>query len=147
MSFRSDLERGRANEERFAEWLKSQGFTGIKFCEWKGYDVMAEIDGKVRTFEVKTDFADTPNIAIEFLCLRRGETSGIMSTHSDYWVQFDGYGDAMMWRTKALREFIAEKKPPMVYGGDDKLALMFLVRKDELPPFREVAFETGNGYF
>lgn len=143
----TDLRKGQENEQRMASWLSDHGFEDIKFCEWKGYDIMATIGGKVRTFEVKTDFAETGNIAIEFMCLRRKETSGIMASSSDYWVQFDGYGSGMMWRTEDLREYIRNARPPMVYGGDNRDALMFLIRRDDLPPHKPIEFETGNGYF
>jgi len=147
MAFATDLKKGQENERRFAHWLEEKGATEIKYNAWKDYDVMATLGGRIRTFEIKTDFATTENVAIEFFCLRRKEPSGISSTRADYWVQFEGYGNGMMWKTSDLLDFIRSNKPKMVYGGDGKMSLMFLVKKEELPPSRLISFDVGNGYF
>lgn len=139
--FQKDLASGQANERRLADWLGSNGFTDVTFGSGKGWDVKATRGKRELSFEVKTDFADTPNIAIEYFCLRRCEPSGIMSTESEYWVQFDGYGDAMMFRTDVLTQFIRDSKPRMVYGGDGRDSLMFLLERSRLPSHRVIKFK------
>lgn len=139
--FHRDLASGQANERRLASWLGSNGFTDVTFGSGKGWDVRALKGKRELSFEVKTDFAETPNIAIEYFCLRRREPSGIMASEAEYWVQFDGHGDAMMFRTEILRQFIRDSKPRMAYGGDGRDALMFLVEKKVLPSHRVIKFK------
>lgn len=131
--FIEDLKRGQINEKRFGAYLESKGYTDIKFSEWKTYDILATKDGQQVTFEVKTDFIVSENIAVEFFCLRREQVSGILATESDYWVQFFGYEDAFVFKTSDLKQFILDTHPKIVYGGDGKNALLFLIKKSELP--------------
>lgn len=138
--FHKDLASGQVNEKRLVAWLGSNGFTDVTLGSGKGWDIKARKIERELSFEVKTDFADTPNIAIEFFCIRRREPSGIMATEAEYWVQFDGYGDAMMFRTDILRQYLCEAKPRMVYGGDGRDALMFLIEKAKLPSHRLIKF-------
>lgn len=138
--FQRDLASGQVNEQRLAGWLGSNGFTDVTLGSGKGWDIKATRGKRELSFEVKTDFADTRNIAIEYFCIRRCEPSGIMATEAEYWVQFDGYGDAMMFRTDILRQYLREAKPRMVYGGDGRDALMFLIEKAKLPSHRRISF-------
>lgn len=137
IKFQSDLKAGKVNEEKFAKYLESKEFKDVKFCDFKSYDIIAQRGGKFLTFEVKTDLIESENMAIEFFCLRRFEPSGIMATTADYWVQYFG-DNAVMFKAEVLKKFLQETKPKMVYGGDDKLALLFLVKKSELPEHKVI---------
>lgn len=86
--FYENLEFAQKGEEEVARLLndKFPDFKVIGFNEDKACDILAEVDGKEVTIEVKEDVRtkDTGNVVIE--CESRGKPSGIMTTQADFWV-------------------------------------------------------------
>lgn len=87
-NFYDNLEYAQAGEEEVAELLsrKFKDFNLKSFNEDKDCDIVADIDGREVTIEVKEDVRtkDTGNVVIE--CESRGKPSGIMTTNADFWV-------------------------------------------------------------
>lgn len=119
--FREDLLKGQKSEYDFKEILERWSqVVSVETNNDYRYDLKAILkDGKVLTFEVKTDFksAETGNIGIEFEC--RGKPSGIGSSEADIWIfkLEDGF-----WSISSnnLKQLIDSKSYFRVVVGGDK---------------------------
>ena len=87
--------------------------------------------------EVKTErdkWKDTGNIVIEFES--RGRPSGIATTEAEYWFHNLALGEdivmTLVFPTKTLRNYIAQRQPRMVRGGDDMTSRMYLINLKDL---------------
>ena len=103
------FEKGDRGEDLWVKYLQSKGVTKInrapkgKFYDW---DIKAEWDGCVRTFEVKYDTIgyslaerrcdpENPNLYIEFENTTKGELSGIYASKADEYVYMFERGDSV----------------------------------------------------
>ena len=91
--FRKDLIEGQKGEKVIADYLqKNYGLTNIEFNDDIRYDIKGEKDGKILTFEVKTDRYEyfkkykTYNIFVEQECSNK--PSGINATQADYFIYY-----------------------------------------------------------
>ena len=87
--------------------------------------------------EVKTErdkWKDTGNIVIEFES--RGRPSGIAATEAEYWFHNLALGEdivmTLVFPTKTLRNYIVQRQPRMVRGGDDMTSRMYLINLKDL---------------
>lgn len=86
-NFKKDLEVAKTTEKEVAEILtKNLGATILSFETTGAYDILACLDGKDTSFEVKEDFIckSTNNVGLEFEY--RGKPSGIMKSIADYYI-------------------------------------------------------------
>ena len=98
------FEKGNRGEDLWVKYLQSMGVTKInrapkgKFYDW---DIKAELDGCVRTFEVKYDTIGyslnpkNPNLYIEFENTAKGELSGIYASKADEYVYMFERGNSV----------------------------------------------------
>jgi len=125
-SFYNDLENGNKYERWFGSLLST---TGISYNNDKRYDIL--YNGI--TYEIKSDKQTyTGNIAIEYSC--NGKKSGIEATEADYMVFiFPLISEVWKIKTKKLKELISNTKNiKKVKGGDNKLASLYLFKREEV---------------
>lgn len=122
-NFKSDLDFGKKAEEwvslELQDALSKKGEPVL--VKEKGHDIMICL--KV---EVKSDRLTprTGNVAVEIEC--SGQPSGLTSTDSDIWV-WEIAGRRYWVKVSDLREYIKEKHPPVVMGGDGARSKMVLI--------------------
>jgi len=105
--FKKDLVKGELGENEIIEYMQNLGFQFINRRNDNKYDFSMGYNGKIYTYEIKTDIfpRDTGNIAIEVES--RGKPSGVSVTHADYFVTyFKHLGEIWNIKTKNLLELI-----------------------------------------
>lgn len=87
--------------------------------------------------EVKTErdkWSATRNIVIEFES--RGKPSGIATTQADYWFHNLARGNdiisTIVFPVSVLRQYIQDRKPRIVRGGDDMTSKLYLINLKDL---------------
>lgn len=122
--FRKDLKVAKASEEEAAALLTSiYGAEILDFEDTNKYDILAKINEKLHTFEVKEDFycEKSGNIGVEFEC--RGKPSGIAVSESDFYIYKihlpQNNIKYAMHKTSRLKESIAKKEYFRVATGGD----------------------------
>jgi len=95
----------------------------IEFEHTNKYDILAEINGKNCTFEVKEDFIceTTGNVGLEYEC--RGKASGIQTSIADYYIyklhtKYFGI-QYVLHKTSALKKMIDENRYFRIVNGGD----------------------------
>lgn len=122
-NFKKDLQKGVDGEDEIIKYMQSIGFTFIDRCSDNRYDFSMMYNGKVYTYELKTDMycskdSDTGNIVIEVES--RGHYSGISVTQADFFVTyFPNLGEIWNIPTNDLRKLIAEENLPLKEGKGD----------------------------
>lgn len=114
-NFYDNLEFAQAGEEEVADLLerKFKDFKLKDFNEDKDCDLVADINGREVTIEVKEDVRvmDTGNVVIE--CESRGKPSGIMTTTADFWVfrlhTKDGIRN-LLFKTKDVKQAVRDRR-------------------------------------
>ena len=135
--FKEDLTKGQEYERKFAQYLADEkGYTTFSFSDDERWDILAvreTPDGRrADTFEVKADFyEDTPNLAIELMCLHRGKLTGIWASQAKYFVYMFQHGKWYVFETVDIRKYIAENDVKIVRGGDNKYSVIALLTKKE----------------
>jgi len=114
-NFYDNLEYAQVGEEQVAELLERR-FKDFKlkgFNEDNECDIVADIDGREVTIEVKEDVRtkDTGNVVIE--CESRGKPSGIMTTKANFWVfrihTVDGIRN-ILFKTVDLKQAVRDRR-------------------------------------
>jgi len=123
-NFIKDLTVAKKTEKEVAAILeKKYNAKILEFGKDHRYDILALIDGKEVSFEVKEDFMcqHTNNIAVEFEC--RGKKSGINTTEADYYIYVvPKAGDVtayIMYKTSEIIRKIEDKKYFRIVNGGD----------------------------
>jgi len=122
--FNADLKVARKTEIEVAKIIeKSLNAEILEFGNTNKWDILALIDGKEVSYEVKEDFMcwKTGNVAVEYSC--RGKSSGIETTEADFYIYKINFEndriEYVMHTTEAIKKMIAKnlyfKK---VNGGD-----------------------------
>lgn len=127
---------GNIAEKLVIETLNTYGYDAKKNedkAKKYDYDVLATINGKEVSFEVKFDVmaARTGNIAIEYWNSKKNQPSGIMVTKADYWVHVieDEEQTKLVYVTPVanLKKFIELNKPKRtIESGGDNNANLYL---------------------
>lgn len=121
INFKDDLKSGQEREKDFAEYLKSIGYTNVRFNEsddrsqLKKYDLMAiHPDGYEETFEIKWDsyVKKTGNIYVE---IRQGygfhTPSGISVCEADWFIYIVNGMHTYMVSPKDLKQHMRNNHP------------------------------------
>lgn len=123
--FKKDLPIAQQTEFQVARLLETKiGARIIEICKTNKYDILANVEGKQISFEVKEDFSceRTGNVGLEFQC--RGKDSGIMTSQADYYVykiHTKNYGIKMfLLRTSMLKNMIKEREYFRIVNGGDR---------------------------
>jgi len=122
--FRADLEVAKKTEKEVAILLeKIYKAKILEFGTTNEWDILAEIGGKVYSFEIKEDFIGerTGNVGLEYSC--RGKLSGIETSKADFYIyklHTRDYGiKYVQHETKTLKEKIKNVEYfTTVNGGD-----------------------------
>jgi hypothetical protein len=124
-NFRKDLSVAKKTEKDVSKLLEIVcGAKILEFDETNKYDIVALINDKRVTFEIKEDFMceQTGNVGVEFEC--RGKPSGIQTSEADYYiykVHTKEYGiKYIVHQTKALKKMIENSKYFRIASGGDK---------------------------
>lgn len=124
-NFKKDFEESKTSVKEVCEKLETS--FGAKILDLEDtyrYDILAEIDGRQITFEVKEDFLceKTGNVGLEFEY--RGRPSGIQTSEADYYVyklHTKDFGIQFVMHTKdVLLEKIENEKYFRIVNGGDK---------------------------
>lgn len=107
------------------------------------FDVVAQYNGQVLTFEVKNDAmaSKTGNMCIEYHNTKKDAASGLYATKANWWVH---KLDDTLWIIKVsdLLSFTATEKPDKtIKSGGDKNANLFIYKIDR---FTSVAKELSS---
>ena len=134
--FREDLQNANIEEHILAKKLvELKGFDGYKLNDTSDYDFMIFQDSpggrKQITYELKEDKYKNENIAIEFFCLQRFKSTGISIGTAD-WVVIKKLGNYYFIKPAKLKSLLKEIKPTIIYGGDGKNAINFLLKVENL---------------
>lgn len=134
-NFNQDLHTAQKTENDVGLILKYKGANTVSFNSDGDYDIMANFNGKVLTFEVKEDFkvGVTGNIAVEFES--REKPSGIQTSKADYYIYAlhmkNCIVEYIMFKTETLRKIIASHHYfKIVTGGDENSKTKFYLFKD-----------------
>lgn len=132
--FKEDLEEGKRWENVVILFLVSNfKFKWLKQADVKEFDLYGEHeDGRMISFEVKTDMyeTDTGNMAIE--SESRGKPSGIMATESDYFIYFYPRLNQMyLIDSQELKEIVKDGEHRVVMGGDGNTSRLHLLPRSK----------------
>ena len=120
--FNKDLPLGKKAEREAAKKLEARGFTNIEIIEgnFTPYDIKANFQNKLYTFEVKHDIMapKTGNAAIEYVS--RGKMSGIRATKADYWIHKIGSNFYIIKTSMLRQKMLVEKSFDRDTVGGDK---------------------------
>jgi len=123
LEFNSDLKLGNDGEVAVIKFLESKGSTLIRTNNDNKYDLKMESNGKVTTYEIKTDVKcaplfDTGNIFIEFSS--RKKPSGIQVTQADWFVTYFQYLNELWFiKSDKLQELIKTNEFPVFKDAGD----------------------------
>lgn len=121
-------------EKRFKDF-KLKGFNDDRDC-----DILADIDGREVTIEVKEDVRtkDTGNVVIE--CESRGKPSGIKTTKALFWVfrvHTEGGIRNILFKTVDLKQAVRDRrfhnKRQMTHT--DSVNVLYFFRLDDLEEY------------
>jgi hypothetical protein len=114
LEFNSDLKLGNDGEKTIIDFLESKGSKYISSNNDNQYDIKMLKNGKVITYEIKTDVTcaplfDTGNIFIEFKS--RGKQSGITVTKADWFVTYFKYlNEVWFIKSENLKQLILDNE-------------------------------------
>jgi len=123
-NFSKDLPVAKKTEQEVAELLKTLYKAEItKFCNSSKFDILAKIEEKEYSFEVKEDFMSwkTGNVALEFEC--RGKPSGILTSEANFYIyKIHGKNGIhfYLFKTKTLKEMVEKKEFHRIVSGGDE---------------------------
>lgn len=122
--FKKDLPVAVETEKEAATLLERlYGAKIIDFCNSNKYDILAEIQNRKYSFEIKEDFMSwkTGNVALEFEC--RGKPSGIEISQADFYI-YKIHGKKgirfYLFKTNSLKKMVDRKEFFRVVNGGDE---------------------------
>lgn len=123
---------GDSAELAVASWFRSLGFETFKTLGQASFDLLLTC-----RVEVKRDLraAETGNVAVEVEY--RGRSSGIHDSQATYWA-FVLDDEALVIKTRTLRDLISRSEFPERYCGDGNQSLVRLVPVDTLRKAKDV---------
>lgn len=143
-----NLKQGEDGQKRWVEYVTkySNDLKYVSTSKTKINDEIFKYRGRKKiTFEIKTDYvagvssqlksglrisADTGNMYIEFS--DRGKPSGISTTEADYYVvYFIHLQEFWLTPVEKLKQLISENKFRPEKGGDDFMAIGYLIARNE----------------
>lgn len=122
--FKKDFPIARKTEKEVAHILeKLYGAKILEFGRTNKYDILAYINGRDVSIEVKEDFLCeyTGNVGLEYEC--RGKPSGIQTSESEYYiykVHTKGGIKFILHKTSILKDMIRNKDYFRVVNGGDE---------------------------
>jgi hypothetical protein len=122
--FRTDLPIAEKTEHEIANLLREHyNAVILSYCHNNKYDILAKINGKNFTFEVKEDFTceRTGNVGVEYSSW--GRMSGIATSKADFYIykiHTHAGVRVFIFKTKTIKDMIERKEYSRVVNGGDK---------------------------
>jgi len=123
-NFETDLPIAKKTEREIANLLREHYKAVIlSYCHDSRYDILARVNGKNFTFEVKEDFTceRTGNVGVEYSSW--GRKSGIAISKADFYIYKIHTSKGIrvyIFKTKAIKDMIARKEYSRIVNGGDK---------------------------
>tara|TARA_R100000306_G_C4329398_1_gene119429 strand:- start:88 stop:567 length:480 start_codon:yes stop_codon:yes gene_type:complete len=129
-----DLSKGHAGENKVIELFAAMSIeseSNTDRSKLSDYDILANIDGKIFTTEVKNDLyaARSGNIAIEVYNPKSDKPSGLSATKANLWCHItDGL---YFTKVQTLKDFVKSTPPfKLISSGGDNNATLHLYKAD-----------------
>lgn len=134
-----DLKRGDEGEQLVASFLSSFNipFTFVEKSKREFYDIIATINGKKYTFEIKYDYYQkkSGNFAIEVHNTRQDKKSGLSITKSNFWIHILDDDHILLTKTTKLKKFCRENIPfKTIERAGDNNARVLLYKRAAIEP-------------
>jgi hypothetical protein len=144
LNFKEDLNLSKIGENVVRGFLEKQGGIFINDNDDYKYDLAMTFNGKVKTYEIKTDFKcakgfDTGNLFVEYQS--RKKPSGISTTEAEWFVTYFIYLDELWFiKTSKLRELLQRNNfPTFLDAGDiDSATHGYLIKRKDFKQYFNV---------
>lgn len=142
--FLQKLGSGKWGERMILNHLVSRGWTILEISNHSYWDIKAEKDGKVRTFEVKSNYYEYKNKRHPMVIIETESNnvlSGLSVTTADFYILYYPFENMFyVEEVSTLKKMIESGKYNKVVGGRKDLAVMYQIPRDQFINKKELKF-------
>lgn len=135
---------GKWGERMVMNHLSTRGWKILEISDHSYWDIKASINGKISTFEVKTNYYEYknfrhPKIVIE--TMSNGVPSGLSVTTADFYILYYPFENMFyVERVEDIKNMIKSGKYERVRGGRKDLAVMYQIPREDFVNIKQLNF-------
>jgi|Laugrespbdmm15sd_2_1035082.scaffolds.fasta_scaffold02100_10 hypothetical protein len=133
--WQSKLDSGRWGEKQVANHLVSKGWTIVDISNGSEWDIKAEKDGDIKTFEVKTNYYEIFRYRHQMVVIEtesNGVLSGLSTTTADFYVLYYPFENLFYIESVFnIKRMVKSGQYKKVIGGRKDLATMYQIPRTD----------------